>query len=109
MGWFSQGRTTAGPSWHERDTALHEVRQALLDVLASAPPEEVPGLQRALAVLADHVRTGDPELDWVRQVIAAQGLNPHREVVRSVKAVRDARPGLELAEAKRLVDRLRRT
>ena len=81
----------------DADVIAATVRWALDD----APPEERPGLERALALVEQAAATSDADLRarWVRERMAASGIEGSYDSVRAIKALRDAAPGLSLAQA----------
>ncbi|MGW7353982.1 hypothetical protein [Streptomyces sp. NPDC054784] len=86
----------------EAGTIGDTVREAL----ASASPEERPGLERAAELIAAQERLTDEQLQsrWVRGVLADAGITPESGHVESVKALREAVPGgIRLTDANRLV------
>ncbi len=82
-----------------------DLREDLRRALACATSEERPGLERALLLVEAQCARSDDEVlaRWTASVLDGAGLDAAREHVRSVKAVREAAPGLGLAAANRLV------
>ncbi|OII60168.1 hypothetical protein BJP40_11345 [Streptomyces sp. CC53] len=82
-----------------------DVREDLRQALAHAAPEERPGLERALLLVEAQCARSDDEVlaRWTASVLDGAGLDAAREHVASVKAVREAAPGLSLVAANRLV------
>jgi hypothetical protein len=80
------------------------VKAALQAALAQAAPEERPGLERALAVVAEASAATDEELRarWVRQRMEAAGVRGPADSVEAIKALREAAPGLSLLSAVQL-------
>ncbi|WP_240649329.1 hypothetical protein [Streptomyces sp. Z26] len=82
------------------------VGDAVREALATASPEERPGLERAAELIAAQERLTDEEVQsrWVRGVLADAGITPESGHVASVKALREAVPGgIRLTDANRLV------
>ncbi|MFD8804144.1 hypothetical protein [Streptomyces sp. NPDC059597] len=85
-----------------RETDL--VTAALRQALADAAPEERPGLERALAVVAATATADDDRLcaRWFRNRLAATGFTGDIGSVAALKALRQAERGLGLLTAVRL-------
>ncbi|GHI06108.1 hypothetical protein AQI88_28590 [Streptomyces cellostaticus] len=83
---------------------LDEARAALQEALRGAEGEETAaGLRRALDIV-DGIGDGlDPRVRWAQQALAEAKLDPKAQEVASVKALRDALPGLSLVTAVELV------
>ncbi|MEV5199784.1 hypothetical protein [Streptomyces sp. NPDC053720] len=77
---------------------------ALRQALETAGAEERPGLERALAVVADAAGASDAELrgSWAGRRIRAAGHQGPLDAVAAVKALREAEPGLSLLQAVQL-------
>ena len=90
-----------------RDMAVLVLRDApgitelLREALGTAPATERPGLERALALVAEAGSVPDTELRarWVRQRLAAAGHEGPVDSVAAIKALRTAEPGLSLLQA----------
>ncbi|QIQ03691.1 hypothetical protein [Streptomyces liangshanensis] len=80
------------------------VATALRQALAEAPPEERPGLERAVALVESTAAATDGRLRarWVRSRLAAVGFTGDIASVAAVKALRQAEPQLSLLAAARL-------
>ncbi|MFC9757220.1 hypothetical protein [Streptomyces sp. NPDC056921] len=80
------------------------IAAALQQVLETAGAEERPGLERALAVVADAAGVPDAELRgrWAGRRIRAGGHEGPLDAVAAVKALRKAEPGLSLRQAVQL-------
>lgn len=87
-----------------RDTEA--AADAIREALAGASDAERPGLERAAAILAEY--GGRPEaearVEWVRGVLAEAGVDPVKEEVHAIKAVRQAERSLSLRAAVELVN-----
>lgn len=81
------------------------VAEAVREALASAGPEERPGLERAAALLAERTARPDAEVrgEWARAVVTAAGFDPRTQELHAIRALRRAEPGLGLAAAVQLV------
>ncbi|MFI1800883.1 hypothetical protein ACH427_26505 [Streptomyces sp. NPDC020379] len=81
------------------------IAEAVREALAGASDEQRPGLELAAGLIARYAERPDRELraEWTRGVLAEAGVDPRTHEVSAVKAVRQARPGLGLAEAVQLV------
>ncbi|MBT2386754.1 hypothetical protein [Streptomyces sp. ISL-11] len=92
-----------------RDTEA--VADAVREALAGASDEERPGLERAAALIAGCAARPEAEAraEWVRGVLAAAGVDPVRQEVRAIKAVRQAERGLSLRAAAELVREAKNT
>ncbi|MEE1771495.1 hypothetical protein PUR34_25935 [Streptomyces sp. JV185] len=94
----------------KQDTPVVVVRDAeaigaaLRQALETAGTEERPGLERALAVVADAAGAPDSEVRgrWARRRIRASGHQGPLDAVAAVKALRRAEPGLGLRQAVQL-------
>lgn len=94
----------------KQDLAVVVVRDAeaigaaLRQALETAGAEERPGLERALAVVADAAGVPDMELRgrWAGRRIRAGGHQGPLDAVAAVKALRKAEPGLSLRQAVQL-------
>ncbi|GGX67671.1 hypothetical protein [Streptomyces minutiscleroticus] len=101
---FGRGKQTETESdvlvLREADVIAASVRRAL----AEAGPEERPGLERAVALVAEAAGASDAELRarWTRDRLAAAGVEGPYDSVPAVKALREAVPGLSLLQAVRL-------
>ena len=86
-----------------------EVQVALRVAMLTAPQEQVPGLKRALEIIAEESGNSPalPEQRWAQRVLAKRGLDPVKHEVESVRALRRELPGLALSKATELVQRLR--
>ena len=84
----------------DADVVAHGIRQAL----ATATPEERPGLEAAAAVVERAGAASDAELRarWVHERLAAVGHEGPVDSVRAVKTLREAAPGLSLLSAVQL-------
>ncbi|MER5617638.1 hypothetical protein [Streptomyces sp. NPDC002215] len=80
------------------------IAEALRQALETAGAEERPGLERALAVVADAAGVPDAELRgrWAGRRIRAGGHQGPLDAVAAVKALRKAEPGLSLRQAVQL-------
>ncbi|MGW1406378.1 hypothetical protein [Streptomyces sp. NPDC002403] len=91
----------------KQDMAVIVVRDAeaigaaLRQALETAGAEERPGLERALAVVADAAGASDAELRgrWAGHRIRAGGHQGPLDAVAAVKVLRMAEPGLSLRQA----------
>ncbi|MFI5768264.1 hypothetical protein ACIA74_06875 [Streptomyces sp. NPDC051658] len=94
----------------KQDMAVLVVRDAeaigaaLRQALETAGAEERPGLERAIAVVADAAGAPDAELRgrWAGRRIRAGGHQGPLDAVAAVKALRTAEPGLSLRQAVQL-------
>jgi hypothetical protein len=77
---------------------------ALRQALAEAPPEERPGLERAVALVESTACATESGLRarWVRSRLAAVGFTGDITSVAAVKALRQAEPKLSLLAAVQL-------
>ncbi|MFJ2604660.1 hypothetical protein ACIQOU_25240 [Streptomyces sp. NPDC091279] len=98
----------AGPS-KKRDAVLvirdtEPIAAALRQTLTDAPPEERPGLERALALVESVAEATEEKLraDWVRARLTAVGYDGEITSVRAVRALRQAEPQLSLLAAVQL-------
>ncbi|WP_228979840.1 hypothetical protein [Streptomyces sp. DH12] len=82
-----------------------DIRRDLRLALAAATDAERPGLERALTVVEAQCARGDDDVlaQWTRGVLEAAGVDPDRDHVKAVAAVRTAVPELSLLAAHRLV------
>ena len=80
------------------------VGEALRKALAEAPPEERPGLERAMALVASTAAAAEAGLRarWVRSRWAAVGFTGDITSVAAVRALRKAEPKLSLLAAVQL-------
>lgn len=81
----------------EADAITERLRRAL----DTAPNAERPGLERALALVAEAAAVPDAELRarWVRQRLDAAGYEGPPDSVRAIKTLREAEPALSLLAA----------
>ncbi|MFI0541334.1 hypothetical protein ACH3VS_20860 [Streptomyces sp. WSLK1-3] len=81
----------------DADVVAATLRQAL----AEAPPEEGPGLERAVALVESNAAATEAELRarWVRSRLAAVGFTGDIGSVAAVRALRKAEPKLSLLAA----------
>lgn len=115
--WLNSGEKGAPSGNHDhvigngkQDLAVVVVRdaeaiaEALRQALETAGAEERPGLERALAVVADAGGVPDAELRgrWAGRRIRAGGHQGPLDAVAAVKALRKAEPGLSLRQAVQL-------
>jgi hypothetical protein len=85
---------------------LDKARDAVLGAVAEGNTEEIPGLQRALRILDDLAAdTVDPPVRWVLKVLEKEGIDPCTHALPAVRCLRQALPGLGLANAVGLVKR----
>ncbi|MCF2130498.1 hypothetical protein L1I79_29295 [Strepomyces sp. STD 3.1] len=84
----------------DADVVAHGIRRAL----ATATPEERPGLEAAAAVVERAAAASDAELRarWVHERLAAAGHEGPVDSVQAVKTLREAAPGLTLLSAVQL-------
>ncbi|MFB6773915.1 hypothetical protein [Streptomyces sp. NPDC056337] len=84
----------------DADVIAHGIRQAL----ATATPEERPGLEAAAAVAERAAAASDAELRarWVHERLAAAGHEGPVDSVQAVKTLRGEAPGLSLLAAVQL-------
>ncbi|MEU1277775.1 hypothetical protein [Streptomyces sp. NPDC005805] len=76
------------------------ITSALRDALEQASPEERPGLERALAVVADAALTEEEtQARWVRTRLDAAAVKGPADSVPAIKALRESTPGLSLLVA----------
>ncbi|MEU1473755.1 hypothetical protein ACFYZ8_17310 [Streptomyces sp. NPDC001668] len=77
------------------------VGEALRQALAAAPPEERPGLERAVALVESTAAATEAGLRarWVRSRLAAVGFTGDITSVAAVRALRKAEPRLSLLAA----------
>ncbi|MGW7545291.1 hypothetical protein ACWGKQ_29910 [Streptomyces sp. NPDC054770] len=82
----------------------HVVAADLRQALATASPEERPGLERAAALVESTASATDTQLRarWVRSRLAAVGFAGDIGSVAAVKALRQAEPTLSLLAAVQL-------
>jgi muramidase (phage lysozyme) len=87
-----------------------EAQKALVAAIATAPPEQIPGLQRAIDILST-VSGSDALLEqrWAEQVLKKKGFDPVTQDVEAIRALRQELPGLALTKANELVQRLKAT
>ncbi|MET7730085.1 hypothetical protein ABZT02_01790 [Streptomyces sp. NPDC005402] len=80
------------------------VGAALRQALAGAPPEERPGLERAVALVESTAEASESGLRarWVRSRLAAVGFTGDLTSVAAVRALRKAEPKLSLLAAVQL-------
>lgn len=80
------------------------IEAAVHAALEHAAPEERPGLERALAVVAEASAATDEQLRarWVEQRMEAAGVRGPADSVEAIKALREAAPGLTLLSAVQL-------
>ncbi|MEU5717920.1 hypothetical protein AB0G71_19405 [Streptomyces sp. NPDC020403] len=78
-----------------------EVGARLREALSTAPDDERPGLERALALVERAAAVPDSEVRgrWVRQRLAAAGYEGPADSVEAVRILRKAEPGLSLLAA----------
>lgn len=78
-----------------------DISSALRLALETASDAERPGLERALALVAEAAAVPDAELRgrWARRRMAASGYSGPWDSVAAVKALRQAEPGLGLLQA----------
>ncbi|MFF3001921.1 hypothetical protein ACFVTF_03825 [Kitasatospora sp. NPDC057940] len=84
---------------------LDDVRAELLAEIRTAGAAERPGLEAALRVVDRQVIVADEERvrRWASRILAAADVDPALDMVRAVKVLRDAVPGLGLISANDLV------
>jgi hypothetical protein len=77
------------------------IEAAVRDALDRATPEERPGLERALEIVAEASAATYEELQaqWVRQRLDAAGVQGPADSIPAIKALREAAPGLSLKSA----------
>ncbi|MFF4231368.1 hypothetical protein [Streptomyces sp. NPDC001820] len=77
------------------------IADAVRAALATATPEERPGLERAAALVAEAAAATDAELRgrWVRGHLAAAGVDGPADSITAIKALRKAEPRLSLVAA----------
>ncbi|MER6131003.1 hypothetical protein [Streptomyces sp. NPDC001815] len=77
------------------------IAAAVRGALEEAPPEERPGLERAVALVERAAATEDGELRarWVRERMEAAGITDSYDSVHAIKALRREAPGLSLLQA----------
>ncbi|TVL88149.1 hypothetical protein LRS74_20145 [Streptomyces sp. LX-29] len=82
-----------------------ELDATLRQALATADDAERPGLERAVALIAEQRALSDAELRvrWVRRALAGSGVDDHTDQVTAVRALRKAEPQLGLSTAVLLV------
>ncbi|WP_353944272.1 hypothetical protein ABII15_23540 [Streptomyces sp. HUAS MG91] len=80
------------------------IAEALTAALAQASDAERPGLERAVALVAETERVSEAESRgrWVWERLAAAGYEGPADSVRAIKVLRQAEPSLTLAAAVRL-------
>ncbi|MFF9088094.1 hypothetical protein ACF1BE_17035 [Streptomyces sp. NPDC014991] len=80
------------------------ITAGLREVLAGAPPEERPGLERALAAVAATAGATEAQLRarWVRSRLAEAGFTGNITSVAALRALRRAEPQLSLLAAVQL-------
>ncbi|MGW7415551.1 hypothetical protein [Streptomyces sp. NPDC054863] len=95
-GFFSRPETQI-VALSDRDEILDALRQAA----ETAEEAERPGLLRALAVVeAAPARSGaEMRGRWARERIEAAGVEPKADSILAIKVLRQAEPGLSLAQA----------
>ncbi|WP_328766952.1 hypothetical protein [Streptomyces sp. NBC_00286] len=81
----------------DADVIAATVRRALDE----ASPEERPGLERAATLIEQAAAASDADLRarWVRERLAAAGIEGSYDSVHAIKALRQAAPGLTLVQA----------
>ncbi|MEU5420319.1 hypothetical protein ACFY1P_00910 [Streptomyces sp. NPDC001407] len=81
------------------------IAEAVSEALAGATDEQRPGLELAAELIARYAERPEREVreEWTRGVLAKAGVDPRTHEVHAVKAVRQAQPGLSLAQAVQLV------
>ncbi|MEV6670390.1 hypothetical protein [Streptomyces sp. NPDC051162] len=81
------------------------IAEAVREALAGATDEQRPGLELAAGLIARYAERPEREVraEWTRGILTEAGIDPRTHEVHAVKAVRQARPGLGLAEALQLV------
>ncbi|MFJ8228899.1 hypothetical protein ACIQ9E_02905 [Streptomyces sp. NPDC094448] len=87
---------------------LHDVDAVHADLLAALETDDPslrPGLQEALRRVEQHRLPTDRQrtAEWVRRTLRDADIDPARDQVRAVKALREAVPGLGLIAANDLV------
>ncbi|MFD0375083.1 hypothetical protein [Streptomyces sp. NPDC127112] len=83
---------------------LDPARAAIEEAAATADASEAPGLRRALSLLDAHRHSDtDVKVRWARQYLEEAGVPAGDTSARTVKALRQAVPGLGLGEAVALV------
>ncbi|MBM9619816.1 hypothetical protein ACFU9F_20210 [Streptomyces zhihengii] len=77
------------------------VTAALGKALAEAPPEERPGLERALEIAGGVCSSSEAETQarWVRAHLDAAAVTGPADSVTAIKALREAAPGMSLLAA----------
>ncbi|GAA0360757.1 hypothetical protein [Streptomyces blastmyceticus] len=81
------------------------IAEAVREALAGAGAELRPGLELAAELIARHAERPEHEVraEWARGILAEAGVDAREREVHAVKALRQARPGLGLAQAVQLV------
>ncbi|MEU4209046.1 hypothetical protein AB0F13_03400 [Streptomyces sp. NPDC026206] len=81
------------------------IDEAVREALAGASDEDRPGLERAAALIAARAARPESEIrgEWVRGIVAAQGVDLHAQELQAIRVLRKAQPRLGLAEAVHLV------
>ncbi|MFG3045054.1 hypothetical protein ACGFZR_09040 [Streptomyces sp. NPDC048241] len=99
---FTRGRAFVLPL-KDSDAILAAMRRALAD----APPEERPGLERAVALVESTAAASEDELcaRWVRARLSATGFTGDIASMAALRALRKAEPSLGLLMAVELQKR----
>ncbi|WP_212764307.1 hypothetical protein [Streptomyces sp. I05A-00742] len=81
------------------------IAEAVHEALASAAPEDRPGLERAAGLIAARAARPEHEIraEWARGVVTAAGYDPRTQELHAIRALRRAEPGLSLKTAVALV------
>ncbi|MEU5049423.1 hypothetical protein [Streptomyces sp. NPDC021096] len=103
---FKGGAKRSGPDLGVvvlRDS--HAVAEAVRETLAGASAEDRPGLERAAALIAERAARPESEIrgEWVRGIVATQGVDLHTQEIHAIRALRKAQPRLSLVDAVHLV------
>ncbi|MEU5430579.1 hypothetical protein AB0H73_33950 [Streptomyces olivoreticuli] len=85
------------------------IAEAVREALAGASEELRPGLELAAELIARQAERPEHEVraEWARGILAEAGVDAREREVHAVKALRQARPGLGLAQAVQLVREVR--
>ena len=87
---------------------LAEARTALEQALARADERTRPGLEEAVRVLRQFDRTDDELLlDWAHRTLDRASVDPERNEVQAIAALRAAVPGMNLRAATALAARVK--
>jgi hypothetical protein len=81
---------------------LGPVREDLRKALAASGERERPGLESALRIIEEYP-AGELRRRWAAGILAEAAADPRTDMVKAVKALRDAVPALSLRDAVAMV------